>query len=306
MLSLEDLQLLEAVRATGSLSRAAERLGKAASTVSYAARQLEERLDALLFDRAGYRIALTPAGLLLVEQGAQLHAQARRLTERIKQVARGWESELRIATDELAHTEALLPLVSDFDALNSGVRLRFAHEVLGGTWEALLDQRADLVVAATNEPPAMAHLQWFELARLEWVFAISPRHPLAQDARRSQQPLSQDAIAAHRAVVVADSSRLALARSYGVQTHQERLAMPSMRAKIAAQVAGLGVGWLPLEQVRSHLAQGTLVALPTQDPREPNLLYVGWHSHRAGPALQWWVGKLRDPRLVPPLLHAGY
>lgn len=302
MLSLEDLQLLEAVRATGSLSRAADRLGKAASTVSYAARQLEERLDALLFDRAGYRIALTPAGLLLVEQGAQLHAQAQRLTERVKQVASGWESELRISTDELANIEALLPLVADFDALNSGVRLRFGHEVLGGTWEALLDQRADLVMAATNEPPAMAHLQWFELTQLEWVFAVSPRHPLA----RATQPLSTEAISAHRAVVVADTSRLGLTRNYGVQTHQERLAMPNMRGKIAAQVAGLGVGWLPLEKVRHHLAQGTLVALETQDPREPNQLFVGWHSHRAGPALKWWVEKLRDPRLVPHLLHMNY
>lgn len=301
MLSLDDLQLLEAVRATGSLSRAAARLGKAASTVSYAARQLEERLDALLFDRAGYRIALTPAGLLLVEQGAQLHAQARQLTKRVKQVARGWESELRIVTDELANIEALLPLVSDFDALNSGVRLRVTHEVLGGTWEALLDQRADLVVAATNEPPAMAHLQWFELARLEWVFAVSPRHPLA----RERQPLSTQAMAAHRSVVVADTSRLAMARSYGVHSSQERLALPSMRAKIAAQIAGLGVGWLPLEKVRQHLENGALVALDTQDPREPNLLFVGWHSHRAGPALQWWAEKLRDPRLVGPLLQVS-
>lgn len=301
MLSLEDLQLLEAVRVTGSLSRAADRLGKAASTVSYAARQLEERLDALLFDRAGYRIALTPAGLLLVEQGAQLHAQARRLTDRVKQVARGWESELRIVTDELANIEALLPLVSGFDALNSGVALRITHEVLGGTWEALLDHRADLVVAATNEPPAMAHLQWFELAQLKWVFAVSPRHPLADE----QQPLSTEAIGAHRHVVVADTSRLAIARSYGVQASQDRLALPSMRAKIAAQVAGLGVGWLPLEKVRPHLEQGTLVALSTQDPREPNQLFVGWHSNRAGPALQWWVEKLRDPRLVAPLLQVS-
>jgi len=134
------------------------------------------------------------------------------------------------------------------------------------------------------------------------VFAVSPRHPLAQ----APQPLSMETITAHRSVVVADTSRLALARSYGVQTHQERLAMPSMRAKIAAQVAGLGVGWLPLEKVRQHLAQGTLLAQATQDPREPNLLFVGWHSHRAGPALQWWVDKLRDPRLVAPLLHQNY
>jgi hypothetical protein len=55
MLSTEDLALLEAIRETGSLSRAAAHLGKAPSTVSYAARQLEERFDALLFDRRRYR-----------------------------------------------------------------------------------------------------------------------------------------------------------------------------------------------------------------------------------------------------------
>ena len=48
MLSTEDLALLQAIRETGSLSRAAAYLGKAPSTVSYAARQLEERFDALL------------------------------------------------------------------------------------------------------------------------------------------------------------------------------------------------------------------------------------------------------------------
>lgn len=72
MLTPDDLRLLNAVRTTGSLSRAARELGKAVSTVSHAARQLEERLDALLFDRRSYRIALTPAGQLLVDEGARL------------------------------------------------------------------------------------------------------------------------------------------------------------------------------------------------------------------------------------------
>ena len=43
----------------------------------------------------------------------------------------------------------------------------------------------------------------------------------------------------------------------------------------------------------------------TGDPREPNLQYVGWHSLRTGPPLQWWVEKLNDPRLVPHLLHGS-
>lgn len=38
MLSEDELALLDAIRATGSLSRAAARLGKAPSTISHAAR----------------------------------------------------------------------------------------------------------------------------------------------------------------------------------------------------------------------------------------------------------------------------
>ncbi len=40
--------------------------------MSYAARQLEERFDALLFDRRRYRLQLTPAGELLVNEAARL------------------------------------------------------------------------------------------------------------------------------------------------------------------------------------------------------------------------------------------
>src|SRR5215475_10486416 len=177
MLSEEELSLLDAIRETGSLSRAAARLGKAPSTVSHAARQLETRFDALLFDRRRYRLQLTPAGQLLANEAARLMQDVSRLTQRVKQVAGGWEERLWIVTDELLEFELLLPSIRAFDALGSGVRLRLTHEVLGGTWEALRDGRADLVVGATNEPPAIPKLRWHELGVMEWVFAVSPRHP---------------------------------------------------------------------------------------------------------------------------------
>ncbi len=332
MLNADDLRLLNAVRSGGSLSRAARELGRAVSTVSHAARLLEERLDALLFDRRGYRIALTPAGQLLVDEGARLHLETERLAQRVQQVARGWEPQLRIAVDELVNFSALLPLVAVFDALQSGVQLRFTHESVGGTWEALQDGRADLVVAATNEPPAIAQLKWFELGVLQWVFAVSPHHPLARAAlpladsalpvarsalpfahsalplAHSALPLAADAIAQHRAVVVADSARHANRKTYGVQRGQPVLAVPGMREKIAAQEAGLGCGWLPRAMVQAQLAAGTLLALPTQTAREPNVLYVGWIDGSGGRALQWWTQQLRDPRLAKPLFegHARF
>jgi DNA-binding transcriptional LysR family regulator len=119
MLSAEELALLEAIRESGSLSRAAARLGKAPSTVSHAARQLEERFDALLFDRRRYRLQLTPAGQLLAQEAARLMQDVSRLTQRVKQVAGGWEDRLWIVTDELLEFETLLPLIRAFDALKS-------------------------------------------------------------------------------------------------------------------------------------------------------------------------------------------
>jgi hypothetical protein len=40
-------------------------------------------------------------------------------------------------------------------------------------------------------------------------------------------------------------------------------------------------------EVRQHLERGAQVALETQDSREQNLLYVGWHSNRTGPVSQF-------------------
>ncbi|WP_244816903.1 LysR family transcriptional regulator [Caballeronia sp. Lep1P3] len=299
MLSAEELALLEAIRATGSLSRAAARLGKAPSTVSHAARQLEARFDALLFDRRQYRLQLTPAGHLLADEAARLMLDVSRLTQRVKQIASGWEDRLWIVCDEILEFETLLPLVQAFDAFGSGVTLRITHEILSGTWEALRDGRADLIVGATNEPPAIPGLRWFELGAMEWVFAVASRHPLAN----AKEPLLREHLAAHRAVVVADSSRAPAGRGYGVVGGQAVLAVPSMRAKILAQRQGLGTGWVPRHRAAGLLKRGELVEKATADPREPNVLYVAWRGDHEGGALQWWIEQLREPRLAKRLVE---
>lgn len=298
MLSEDELALLEAIRDSGSLSRAAARLGKAPSTISHAARQLEARFDALLFDRRRYRLQLTPAGQLLANEAARLMQDVSRLSRRVKQIASGWEDRLWIVTDEILEFEIFAPVIRSFDGLQSGVALRLTNEVLGGTWEALRDGRADIIVGATNEPPAIPKLRWFELGVMEWVFAVSPRHPLA----KATEPLQREALAGHRSVVVADTSRSSAGRAYGVVGGQATLAVPSMRAKIIAQRQGLGVGWLPRQRVAGLLKRGELMEKQMADPREPNTLYVAWRGDHEGRALSWWLEQLQHPRLAKRLI----
>lgn len=301
MLSNDDFALLEAIRETGSLSQAAVRLGKAPSTISYAVRQLEERFDALLFDRRGYRLQLTPAGELLVQGAALVMQDISRLTQRVQQVANGWESRLWIVADELLEFDTLLPVIHEFDALGSGVPLRMTNEVLKGVWEVLLEGRADLVIGATNEPPSIPTLRWFQLGVMEWVFAVSPKHPLA----KAKEPIERAVVTQHRAIVVADSSRSTEGRTYGVTGGQPVWAVPSMRAKILAQRAGLGVGWLPRHRVSSLLASGELIEKQMADPREPNILYVGWRGDHEGRALTWWLEKLKQTHLATRLVQGS-
>ena len=73
------------------------------------------------------------------------------------------------------------------------------------------------------------------------VLVAAPFHPLAKEPA----PITEATLLRHRAVSVADSSRLLPPRTLGLLSGQDVLTVASLDAKVAAHVAGLGVGWLP-------------------------------------------------------------
>src|SRR5690349_6988517 len=143
-LSLEALQVLDAIDRKGSFAAAADELHRVPSAITYSVRQLEEGLGVTLFDRRGQRAVLTDAGRELLGEGRRLLRAAADLECRVQQVAKGWESELRLAVDTVIGLDKLYGLFGEFYAQGTGTRLRVCHEVLGGTWDALESGRADL------------------------------------------------------------------------------------------------------------------------------------------------------------------
>src|SRR5476651_2382736 len=109
-LSLESLQVLDAIDRKGSFAAAAEDLHRVPSAITYSVRQLEEALEIELFDRRGHRAVLTDAGRELLAEGRRLLQAAADLECRVQQVAKGWESELRIAVDTLVGLDKLFAL----------------------------------------------------------------------------------------------------------------------------------------------------------------------------------------------------
>jgi len=295
-LSLEAIEIVDAIARHGSFAAAAERLYKVPSTISYAVSKLEDQLGLALFVRNGPRVALTPAGQEMLKEGRWLLAAARQLESRMRQISTGFEAEIRLVHDSLIPTSAFNPDICAFEDMNCGTRLRIGSEALTGTWETLREGRADLIIAAGEGPPGGGY-KAVAVGSLEFAFCVTPTHPLA----RLQRPLVRDDLLEHTAIVVGDGARSSADRTVGLLMGQRRITVPSMQAKIAAQTAGLGHGYLPRACVRADLEQGILVELLVEQPRPPETFWLAWSTERMGEALKWWIQRLDRP-LLPGIL----
>jgi DNA-binding transcriptional LysR family regulator len=297
-ISLDGLLVLDAIARKGSFAAAAEELHRVPSAITYTVQKVEQDLNIQVFDRSGHRARLTAAGEELLKEGRHLLRAAADLESRVQRVARGWETELRIALDELVPVSRLFPLIAEFYREGSGTRLRISAEVLGGCWDALVSGRADLVVAAPGDPPSEGGLAIRPFGSVDWVFAVAPNHPLAGAA----DPVSSADILAHRAVVLADTSRNLPPRTTGLLTGQDTLTVPTIRAKIEAQIAGLGVGYLPKQLAQLEIDAGLLVEKQVEEPKPALPMSVAWRPRDAGKALKWWTARLEDERVRAALL----
>lgn len=297
-LSLDGLDLLDTIDRTGSFSGAAQSMGKVTSTVTYAVGKLEADLGIKLFHRNGPNIELTPVGRDLMVEGRVLLQAADDLECRAKRLASGWETELRIDVDSLIPPLMFSALTQSFRAHTQGTRVKLLSEALTGTWESLKDNRADLIIAA-GEGPSGGGYQSRKLTELEFVFCVAPNHPLA----KAKEPIPNTEIRNHCCIVVSDPARRMPVRTVGLLSGQEMLAVPDMRTKHAFQIAGLGVGGLPVLFAKSALERGLLVAKITEETHPADRIYMAWRNEDTGKALKWWREALGAPGIIQTYLE---
>ena len=297
-LSLEALEVLDAIDRRGSFAAAADELHRVPSAITYSVQQVEQDLGVALFDRRGHRAKLTEAGRELLVEGRHLLRAAADLECRVQQVAKGWEAELRIAVDTIIGAEKLFGVAAEFYEQNSGTRLRFLHEVLGGTWDALASGRADIAIGASGDAPAGASYTSRPIGRVERVLVAAPFHPLT----REQQPISEATLLRYRAVSAADSSRMLPPRTVGLISGQDVLTVATLEAKVAAHVAGLGVGYLPRWIAERESWAGRLAILEAEAPPPTGEIVAGWRPSSAGKAAKWFLKRLEDPLVAASLL----
>ncbi|KOG86072.1 LysR family transcriptional regulator [Streptomyces varsoviensis] len=170
------LRYFVAVAEELNFARAAERLGISPPPLSRAIRRLETEMGVTLFERDTHRVALTPAGTVLLTE-ARIALDALQAAERRTQRAAATEHKLILAVKADGDGGLLEPILTRFaaepEAVPVAVRLCGWHE------QADLLRRGEADAALVHEPFDRTGLDSEALTAEPCVAAIAAGHPLA-------------------------------------------------------------------------------------------------------------------------------
>lgn len=300
--SLDQLRIFLAVVDEGSFNRAARRLGRAVSVISYGIANLEAQLGVTLFARQGSRRPdLTEAGKALLAEARAVSDDVDGLMAKVRSLHQGLEAELALAVDVMMPSRMLAAILREFQRMFPTVFLRLHVEALGAVAALVIEQRVNLAIGGpviVDRP----ELERIAIGAVEFVPVAAPSHPIARLAQIGPGVTRQ-----HLQLVLTDRSPLTEGRDFGVASPRSwRLA--DLGAKHALLLEGIGWGNMPRHVVADDLAAGRLVALMI--PETPPALYglnALWRKDcPPGPATSWILdafqhalGNSNDAGLVP-------
>ena len=164
---------------SGSISKAAKRMGLSQPSVSLHVQKLEKELNTVLFERKGPKISLTPSGERLLEIALPMVEGI----ERLPDLFSSFSDELVTGTVDIASGEStllyLLPeYVHAFTRDYPQVKVRF-HNVTGRDGMAMLRQdEVDFAIGSMLEIPD--DMTFHPLFRYEPKLIVPYDHPLAK------------------------------------------------------------------------------------------------------------------------------
>lgn len=250
-LSLDALEALDAIDRAGSFAGAAIHLRKAQSAVSYQIRQLEDGLGVAVFDRAGHRARLTPAGVRLLVEGRALLQQARRVEGLAVAFRDGWEPRLQVVVDGVLPMHPIMEALAALEQEGVPTHVQITTEFLRGVQRRFERDDADLMLVVDVDPSPGRIAE--ALPAEELVLVATPDHPV-----HAAGPHDSSSLRRFLELSVHDSSEETIGRDTNTAGGGRVFYVSDFRTKLDGLRRGLGYGWIPLRFVHADLARGTL------------------------------------------------
>lgn len=268
-LDIEAFHVLNVIVQEGSFAKAAKKLHKAQSAVSYQIKKLEDHLNIAIFDRSQYRAELTPAGKALWSEGMRMLQLASRIETLAERYGQGWEPRLDLVIDGSLPIGPVMRALKVMSDRKIPTRIQVKTEFLGGVQMRFEQDRSDMMLVKEYSPSPSLNAQALPPTTVTLVAARE--HSLAQGKQIELEQLYE-----HVELTIHDSSDPGKQKLDNLQFGGERVFYFSdFNSKKKALLMGLGFGWMPNFLIEQELATGDLVELD----------YQGASSHTFTPQL---------------------
>ena len=289
MFDPETLRTFIAVAETGSFSKAAERLCKTTATISYRIKLLEENTGVALFFRTTRSVTLTAAGEHLLSQARDWLSWLSWLSwlesmpSELQQVNDGVERQVNIVINNLLYTpQAVAQLLAWLNERYPFTQFHISRQIYMGVWDSLLYEGFSLAIGVTGTEALANTFSLDPLGSVQWRFVMAADHPLAN----VEEPLTEAQLRRFPAVNIEDSARTLTKRVAWRLPGQKEIIVPDMETKIAAHLAGVGIGFLPKSLCQSMIDNQQLVSRVIPTMRPPSPLSLAWRKFGSGKAVE--------------------
>lgn len=273
----------------GSFAQAARKLCCTQSTVTFQIQQLEQELSYPVFEKVGRRMALTPAGKLLLPRVRELT----RVLEGIRQISTSEEvvaGDLRVMVGETLLAYKMPEVLRLFRLKAPKVRLSLQSVNCYVIRDSLLNDNTDLGVFYRVGHDEALQMEYF--GQQELVLVASPQFP-DFDFTQIEQHIPVSFIINEPQCVFRQIFESSLReRKITLDNTIELWSIESIKKCVAGN---LGISFLPRFSVLRELESGELKELPFSTP---SLSITALCAHHAGrtlsPAMKIFIDCMRE------------
>lgn len=255
---LQQLVTFARVVELGSFTRAGELLNLSQPAVTRQVAALEVEFGVQLLERAGRRVAPTPAGQVLYGHARRIAALVERARLDVLSLSHPERGQVSVATVTTVGLFTLPSLLAEFRRRYPQVRVQVWSGRTDGVLDRLLDGNAD--VGLLSAPIAHPRLDCMPLFEDPVVLVAAP-----EVAESLPSPLPLEQIAELDMILYQSPSRFRTLVEAALEEAgaypQVAMEFDSHEAVTTAALGGYGVALVPNEAVQDELADGRLVRI---------------------------------------------
>jgi len=275
-----------------NFSRAARQLNLTQPPLTRHIQSLEAKLGAKLFTRNTHAVALTPAGVLFLEDARALLNQLDRAAEAVRRLSRGETSRLRLSFIGALLDERLVQLIQQFRVAHPNCQVQITDLAPAAQLAAIKAGELDGGFIGAKPSEKMKGFEFVVWAKEPLMLAVPANHALAQASGLSWRQLrGLNWVMVSRMAAAAFRRQFAqLDRQYKLSARivQESDRVPAVLTMVAA---GNGVTMAPQSVARLITEGICFLKLPEPNPALHHTF--AFHARRASPSLKDFLKLLK-------------